>query len=30
MPLINELKPQETIKGVYLCKFKQQLKNKKR
>ena len=28
MPLINELKPQETIKGIYLCKFKQQLKNK--
>lgn len=28
MPLINELKPQESIKGIYLCKFKQQLKNK--
>lgn len=28
MPLINELTPQETIKGIYLCKFKQQLKNK--
>ena len=28
MPLINELKPGEAIKGVYLCKFKQQLKNK--
>ncbi|MBE6023309.1 MAG: HD domain-containing protein [Cellulosilyticum sp.] len=28
MPLINELKPQEAIKGIYLCKFKQQLKNK--
>lgn len=28
MPFINELKPQEVIKGVYLCKFKQQLKNK--
>ena len=28
MPLINELKPQETIQGVYLCKFKQLLKNK--
>lgn len=28
MPLINELKPQETVKGTYLCKFKQQLKNK--
>ncbi len=28
MPLISELKPQEMIKGVYLCKFKQQLKNK--
>ena len=28
MPLINELKPQETIQGIYLCKFKQILKNK--
>ena len=28
MPLINELKPQETIRGTYLCKFKQILKNK--
>ena len=28
MPLINELKPQENIKGTYLCKFKQLLKNK--
>lgn len=28
MPLINELKPQETIQGIYLCKFKQLLKNK--
>lgn len=28
MPLINELKPQEAIKGTYLCKFKQLLKNK--
>ncbi len=28
MPLINELKPQETIRGIYLCKFKQVLKNK--
>lgn len=28
MPLINELKPQENIKGIYLCKYKQLLKNK--
>lgn len=28
MPLISELKPQENIKGYYLCKFKQLLKNK--
>lgn len=28
MPLINELKPQQTIQEVYLCKFKQVLKNK--
>lgn len=28
MPLVNELKPQETIKGTYLCRFKQLLKNK--
>lgn len=28
MPLVNELKPQENIKGIYLCKVKQLLKNK--
>lgn len=28
MVTISELKPQETIKGTYLCKFKQILKNK--
>lgn len=28
MSLINELKPQETVQGMYLCKFKQLLKNK--
>lgn len=28
MPLINDLKPHENIKGIYLCKYKQILKNK--
>lgn len=28
MSFINELKPQQPIKGIYLCKFKQLLKNK--
>lgn len=28
MPLINEIKPQTKIKGRYLCKYKQILKNK--
>ncbi len=28
MSLIGELKPQDTVKGTYLCKYKQILKNK--